>query len=825
MKAQISYDSDAIIFSANSVNLGSVVAGDFSVSFEALVVAGRQKISTIMTITWEEMGNLEAKSTEFEVEIGAQKIGVPWEQLQYFHPYSTAVAKGNDFVGRQEKVAALASKILRTPMEPFFVTGQKRVGKTSLALAAAEFSKEQSPNIEYRYVLWGDIAHEDPRNSIDSLASKIVDFIQSSFPVTSSIRAFKYDSSLAPALDLVKAARELVPDKKYILIVDEFDEIHPELYLHGALAEAFFANLRALSNSDNMCVVLVGGENMPFIMERQGQKLNKFIRFGLDYFSRLHEWRDFAHLIRRPTEASLNWHDSAITAVFNATNGNPYFAKVVCANVYSRAIRERDSDVTAEEVKQAITAGVCELDTNSFVHLWQDGIFRVGAEREPVILQRCRVLVAVARTLRRGHPITLESLLANKHSSQLLAPHIAAMINDFVRREVLVDCDGHYEFVLPLFGLWLKDIGMVRLVSDALAQELAEAAQVEEDRAYVTSEEVTGLVKSWPTYRGKHVGSADVRAWFEQVGSQKDQRLLFTILKNLTVFTEVEIREKLKLAFEFVRPKLPEFVIRKRSGRTDVVITYVDGEGKSGQFYASRFAEENQIPARSILTPAKFSPLLQSHISRHESVAAVVVVDDIIATGGSLANKLTRFIRDNEVQLRELNKPLFVIALAGTEAGVARVIDAVGEFVWLNFEVRICDPLLHKDFAFQEDNGIWSSMDDFERAKSLCRDLGVNYRQLSSTDRQLLTDAGEGHSIRELAAALIEALDPDVQMEAARMATGETDPTASAVEEAAARLTAWAPSQSPPTRSCAPSWSSSSTRTSRRSTPPASTPC
>jgi hypothetical protein len=66
-----------------------------------------------------------------EVDICAQNAGVPWEKLQYLHPYSTAVAKGDEFVGRREKVASLASKILRTPMEPFFVTGQKRIGKTS----------------------------------------------------------------------------------------------------------------------------------------------------------------------------------------------------------------------------------------------------------------------------------------------------------------------------------------------------------------------------------------------------------------------------------------------------------------------------------------------------------------------------------------------------------------------------------------------------------------------------------------------------------------------------------------------------------------------
>jgi type I restriction enzyme, R subunit len=71
---------------------------------------------------------------------------------------------------------------------------------------------------------------------------------------------------------------------------------------------------------------------------------------------------------------------------------------------------------------------------------------------------------------------------------------------------------------------------------------------------------------------------------------------------------------------------------------------------------------------------------------------------------------------------------------------------------------------------------------------SLASRLARLDRQLSSADRQLLTDAGDGHSIRDLAAALVEALDPDIQIEAARMATGETGPTASSVEEAATRL-------------------------------------
>src|SRR5262249_21731532 len=144
----------------------------------------------------------------------------------------------------------------------------------------------------------------------------------------------KLESSLAPILPIAVMAAEIVPKKKFVIIIDEFDEIHSELYLQGALAETFFANLRALAALENICLVLVGGENMPFIMERQGQRLNKFVRFGLDYFSRSEEWDDFKIMVRNPVATYINWHEDAIAHVFNVTNGNPYFAKVVCANVF-----------------------------------------------------------------------------------------------------------------------------------------------------------------------------------------------------------------------------------------------------------------------------------------------------------------------------------------------------------------------------------------------------------------------------------------------------------------------------------------------------------
>jgi type I restriction enzyme R subunit len=73
---------------------------------------------------------------------------------------------------------------------------------------------------------------------------------------------------------------------------------------------------------------------------------------------------------------------------------------------------------------------------------------------------------------------------------------------------------------------------------------------------------------------------------------------------------------------------------------------------------------------------------------------------------------------------------------------------------------------------------------------SLASRLARLDRQISSADRQLLADIADGRSIRDLAAALVDALDPDSQLDAAKLATGDADPSAAAIEDAASQLLA-----------------------------------
>ena len=646
--------------------------------------------------------------------------------MEYTAPYSTDVAEGEHFVGRQDKVGLLSAKLLRSSMESFYITGQKRVGKTSLALAAVKYARENSAasTLYSHYVLWGAVANADPIVSLRLLGESIEEFIADSFqPGFSVVTKGDYNGSLAGLIKLSGVALRAAPERRFVIILDEFDDIHQELFLQGNLAETFFANLRALSRCKNICVVLVGGENMPFIMDRQGQKLNNFSRVNLSYFSRESEWIDFELLVRVPTEGILKWHDDAVSEIFNITNGNPYFAKIVCASTFRSAVSERDADITADEVRRATEAEVSELGAHSFAHLWQDGVPKARDEREPDILRRMRVLVALGRCLRQRLSPTAAHIADHRTSTSISEAETVAVLNDFLRREVLIEEDGQYSFSLPIFRLWLTDVGVSQLIADLLNEELANAALAQENAALVRSQEVVDLSRQWPTYRGKHIGTDDIRAWYQQVESHRDQRILFELLKRVYVFSEAHVRERLKSAHAMIRSSFPEFVIRSRGARRkDVLLTYVDGEGKSGAGYASLYAEENGIAAECVIAPGDFRSRFNKHVKHNGEVAAIIIMDDIAATGKSLSANVDKFLSEFDDLLQ--SKMVRVITLVATELGQRTILRSLENVKGVDIDFRSCEILQQQRFAFPNDAIVWSSKEEEWRARVLCTDIG-----------------------------------------------------------------------------------------------------
>jgi hypothetical protein len=173
-----------------------------------------------------------------------------------------------------------------------------------------------------------------------------------------------------------------------------------------------------------------------------------------------------------------------------------------------------------------------------------------------------------------------------------------------------------------------------------------------------------------------------------------------------------------------LNPMLPEFIIRKRGERRrDVILTSIDGPGKSGAAHASTYAEENRIAADCVLARSDFAARFRENEKLHRRPAALVVVDDIAATGQSLITNMKSFCAEFGPLLSGIK--VRVITLVATEEAQVRIVKELSDVRDVDIDFRSCEILPSDAFAFPSENSPWHSEEEAARAKALCIDLGT----------------------------------------------------------------------------------------------------
>lgn len=722
IKAEVTSASSNLVFDP-VVSSGDARAGDFLFGFDVLVESPASETKFDIALSWGINGQIERSCFKFSFKIVGQDANVDWSKLSGMQPYSTEVAEGADFVGRTSKVEHIAARYARDRMGSSFITGQKRVGKTSLAKAIASRTKTLVNDLKVLYLEYGQYSNMDAVVTLKNLGGELAEYMCKFHSEEGRYNTLSFQGSLSALAKLADELYESSPKLRFLFILDEFDEIDPALYRYGSLAEAFFSNLRTLSSKKNVAFLLVGGEKMPFVVSAQGDQLNKFVSERLDYFNRTSEWSNYCELVQKPVAPNLVWNDAALKYLFDVSNGHPYYTKLICASVFSNSVKERDTEITEGDVKNCVNHLVVDLDSNVFAHLWKDGISANDQQQAEVFeLNRRRVLCSVARSLVSNQNLALENIVGNKAGLQISPGHINSTLMDFVRRGILTEKSGIYGIVIPLFTLWLKEVGISRLMADSLAEEYESKEQEIEERCRVTSTEIVSLTKKWNSYRGQQIGDEAVRAWLEQVPTNQERRLLFKILSNLRFVNHIEVREKLSSAHRTLGQFLPTFYQeRKTDRRRDLIITWVDGPGKSGNTLAGLYAEENRISTTCIIAPESVAKHIDSNSSNPP--AAIIVVDDFIGTGQSLAKNLVTFVESLQARLKQHDVKLLVITLLATVEGEKYVRDKISRFE-CEAELRIAEVISNRHFAFEKNSPIWISTDERGRAFELCQRLG-----------------------------------------------------------------------------------------------------
>ena len=589
------------------------------------------------------------------------------------------------------------------------------------------------------YIECGEIRHTTGEQTLAELGRQLEDHFAYHLDRRTGWEPQDYSSSLSPLNRLLETLRREDDLNRFVVILDEFDEINECLYSHGELANTFFLNLRTLASKRNLAFVLVGAEKMPYLMSSQGERLNKFERESLNSFDQETEWSDFISLVRDPVAGPIVFHDRAFRKLYDLTDGHPYFTKVLCLKVYESAVEAKDAEISDTDIEKVGQRLLTSLDINAFAHYWRDGIRGDVAEVEIVSVKRCRALVSWARTVRSGAPPTHDNIEQYLYAP-LRADEMGQELDDFCRRGIFKEEDGQYWPTVELFGRWLRNGGFALLVDSHLGDELEEKRRVEEDAAFVKSDEVVQLVNSWPLYQGRKTTEDKVRTWIDQVETPVARRQLFRLLQNLRFVTDSQMEEAFQGAFETIRrSRLPQHVPPSRAHRrSDVLVTALSEFAKSGPHFARLFAMANRIALPNIVAPEKLGTIL--HDRSENSVEAVVVVDDMVGTGNTLIEELGSH---TEV-LHQLGigstVPLFICVFCATMEGEGRVRRHLKR-TFEDSDLVVCEVLDERHYAFGEDLGFWDSQSEKAKAKSMVRDLGVRVdkrRPLGYQDQGLL---------------------------------------------------------------------------------------
>jgi hypothetical protein len=494
-----------------------------------------------------------------------------------------------------------------------------------------------------------------------------------------------------------------------------------DLYKRGApVGDAFFLSIRSISGKAPFGFVLVGGEKMEFILGGQGTALNKFQPIRVDYFEKETQWEDFRQLVCRPVTQWLEFEHDALEAINERAAGNPYFTRLLCRSLFKLMVTRRDCHVTRAEVDEAARQTLRTVGSNSFQHFWEDGIFYSSDQIEQVSMRRRKILVAVGETLRSSPAATRDDVINQAKADGIMAATVEYELKDFARRQVLLT-DPTVRCKVPLFEGWLKDRGIKEIITSFADSDLVKARKALEEEAYVTSDEIVELTRSWGIYRGRSLTEDTVRAWLSQFGSNDYQRLMFRVLRAIVFYSADRIRAKLREAHNIVRRgsvlQLQEGK-QKVGKRADILLSYLDGPAKSGAVYARLYADENGIFKDNVVEPGKLTSALRAR----EGLHALVFIDDFVGTGDTASENFRKLKESCGELLSDANFKVFFIGITGFQTAQTRVEETI-ESLGLRISMHLCDPLSESAKLFHETSQVFP--EQYHRDKA--RDIALNY--------------------------------------------------------------------------------------------------
>ena len=570
------------------------------IEIPCITVKSNDGIELLGSVKWKDFDG-KAQSEDFVYTLDTQKSKIDWSELQQSDPYSLEpVSDADELVGRRYVLNKLIGSAKGKSVGSTVIHGQKRVGKTSIANAL--LSHLNKLDFITVFLTGGDYVEPSAQKTISRLGKRICKEILSSDGRLTHLKTPNFEDALSPLAEFLSDSIKLTPDRNIVIFLDEFDELPLDLYSRGPLGDSFFLTLRSICSSKQVGFVLVGSEKMLHILDCQGEKLNKWKFYPVDYFSKEKNWGDFKELIQRPVGDNLEFSEMALIELHAITAGNPYFSKFIAERIFQKATERRDCHVTQQEVQSASSLASQEATNNNFQHFWDDGIFETGPKFTEKSTRRRYILLTLADIIQQRE---LDSSIKNISDHPLLGNFSDSVVDselkEFESRNILTSNNSTYNFKVPFFFNWLKGKGVCDLIATFSTLDIALKKLQEIENLKVTASEIYELISSWRSYKGQKVTEDKVRLWLEQFGKIENQRMMYNLLNGVNFLSDNYVREKMRDIDEIVKRGMIHKIKKGKLKRSDILVSYLDKPAKSGAHFARIYADEASIYVENVV--------------------------------------------------------------------------------------------------------------------------------------------------------------------------------------------------------------------------------
>jgi hypothetical protein len=660
---------------------------------------------------------------EADLPLRAQAAQVDWERFEpekLFAPYP--VERPENLVGRERQLATLRNHFASQPLANLYVTGQRRVGKTSLVRVLVAQLKDV-PNLVVASVEMGEV-RSDAAATIGALGRKLAERTLKQLGLADALPLPRFGDSLAPLAEVLEQLLELDDSLSFLFVIDEFDQLPHETYRRDGPGDALFLPMRSLAQKPEVGWLLVGGETMPFIRDEQAAKLNTFRELSVDYLPLIGagDGRGFGELVRGPLPDGFSVDDSAVRAIHHQSAGNPHFAKAICAEVFARAEARRDAVVRPPEIEEAVDSAAHEGSLELFVHFWEDGIFGAEEERRRRELSRREYLTACAKTLRSTSELPQDRVQQIAVERGLETANVESLRAEFVSRGILRERDAqHLDVHVPFFQRWLETEGIYKLPPKGIAERFGQQIAATDESYRISDDEIKRLARRWKEFkfRGESVTRDAIESWLQQFELPLHRRLAFRLLERLRLVSDAEVYHGFQ---QLQRLVARDSRIQLKPGQkalTHMFVSALGGPGSSGEAFVYTYRQANNV-SRSNIVPAS---RLKERLASRDGVKTVVLVDDFIGSGGT-AMKSIAAVAD---QVRDLPKRAslswYLFAVTGLPEGVDAVASSDAA-LQLGLRVELAHPLSEASLPFSSGSSVFTEREDREQARRCVVEYG-----------------------------------------------------------------------------------------------------